>query len=341
MYHLKTIPQDFIVKEISNANLHDKGRHRGQYAYFTLRKINCTTIDALQILSKRFKVPLKNIGFAGNKDKNAVTEQKISIKSVKKFTSKANFLSSPIKLEYLGNGKEPISLGDLEGNEFTITVRNLEGSEVKNFQSLEPKKIRIVNFFGPQRFSKNNNLVGKHIIKKDFKKAAGLILENKGAVENKINDYLAKNKNDYAGAIRIIPLKTRKLFVHSFQSFLFNKIIGEFLSEGMGRIKNMKAPIIGFDFELDCVKNKKLKGIINDVLAEEKISPRDFIIRQMPELSSQGSMRDLFFSLKDFKILEIKEDDLNENRQKIKLGFILPKSCYATVAVAQLFNKKL
>ena len=337
MYRIKQIPEDFVVKEISSTKI----QGAGDYAYYLLKKTNYSTVDALLALSAKLKLPLKNFGFAGNKDKNAVTEQKISIKYVKKFAFEANFSNSFIKLEYLGNGKEPISLGDLEGNEFTITIRNLEDHEIKNIISTDSKKIRIVNFFGVQRFSKNNNLVGMEIIKKDFKKAAELILENNGAVESRIKDYLAKNKNDHVGAIRIIPLKTRKLFVHSFQSFLFNKIIGEYANGGPARIKNIRVPIIGFDFELDSVKDKKLKRIIKEVMDAEKISPRDFIIRQMPELSSQGSVRNLFFNLKDFKILETKEDELNEKRQKIKLKFILQKSCYATVAIEQLLNEKL
>src|SRR3989338_10158143 len=110
-----------------------------------------------------------------------------------------------------------------------ITVRNLDDNKVKTIQKLQNKIIKIPNKFGPQRFSKNNHLVGKAIIKKDFKKAIGLILENKGNIENEIKSYLEKNKNDYIGAFRLIPLKTRKLFVHSYQSFLFNEIVKEYL----------------------------------------------------------------------------------------------------------------
>ncbi|MBI2656496.1 tRNA pseudouridine(13) synthase TruD, partial [Candidatus Woesearchaeota archaeon] len=168
MHQIKQLPQDFIVKEISNVNL----EINGQYAYYTLKKTNYTTIDALQILSQKFKIPLKNIGFAGNKDKNAVTEQKISVfRGSKSFE---NIKFSNIELEYLGNGREPISLGGLEGNEFIITIRNLEGNEIKKIQKFQNKRIKIPNIYGPQRFSKNNNLVGKAIIKREFRKAVEL-----------------------------------------------------------------------------------------------------------------------------------------------------------------------
>ena len=104
MYKIKQLPEDFIVKEISNVKIETNG----QYAYFLLKKINYTTIDALQVLSNKFKIPLKNFGFAGNKDRNAITEQKISI-----FRGSKNFKNDKfnnIELTYIGNGKNPISI---------------------------------------------------------------------------------------------------------------------------------------------------------------------------------------------------------------------------------------
>ena len=334
MYQIKHLPEDFIVKEISNIDA--KIQNNGQYAYFLLQKTSYTTMDALQILSNKFKIPLKHFGFAGNKDKNAVTEQKISI-----FRGSKNFENlkfKNIELKYLGNGKEPISLGDLEGNEFEITIRNLDNKEIEKIKKLQDKVIKILNIFGPQRFSRNNHLVGKAIIKRNFKRAVELILENNGFIEDKIKDYLAKNKNNYVEAIRLIPLKTRKLFVHSYQSFLFNKIVEEYLKHSKNSQKNIKISLIGFDFELNSVKNASLKNIFRKTIEKEKISPRDFIISQMPELTSEGSFRDLFFEMK-FKILEIGDDELNKNKKKIKIEFTLPKSCYATVAVEFFFQQ--
>ncbi len=333
MHQIKQLPEDFIVKEISNINI----KNNGKYAYFLLKKTNYSTLNALESLSKKIKIPLKNVGFAGNKDKNAVTEQTISI-----FRGSKNFENiklNGIELKYLGNGKEPISLGDLEGNEFTITIRNLDNSEIKKILKFENKKVKIPNKFGPQRFSKNNNFVGKAIIKKDFKKAIELLLENNGNIENEITKYLVENKNDYAGALRLISLKTRKLFVHSYQSFLFNNIVSEYLKNNeKDNNENMQIPIIGFNFEFDSIRNSTLKNIIKKILINEKINQRDFIINQMPELTSEGSFRDLFFELKELKIPEISEDELNQNKKKVKINFSLPKSCYATTAIEFIFH---
>lgn len=86
-------------------------------------------------------------------------------------------------------------------------------------------------------------------------------MENGGILEEKIKQYLNKNRNNYIGALRLMPLKTRKLFVHSYQSFLFNKIASEYLKNNK-KIRNMKIPIIGFNFELNQIKNKILKSLM-------------------------------------------------------------------------------
>jgi len=216
MYIIKQSPQDFIVKEI-----YDIKQDNGQYAYFLLKKIDYTTIRALETIANKLNIPLKNIGFAGNKDKNAITEQKISIFKGSKSIENINF--KDIELKYLSNGKEPISLGNHQGNEFVITIRNLDDKEIEKLKSFKPK--HVLNLFGPQRFSKNNDVVGKAVIKKDFKKAVELILENKREEENKIKDHIENNKNDYVGAIKLIPLKIRKLYVHAYQSYLFNSFL--------------------------------------------------------------------------------------------------------------------
>ena len=144
MYKIKQIPQDFVVKEISRVN----PENSGQYAYFILKKINYSSVRALEILSEKLNIKLKNLGFAGNKDKNAVTEQKISIKNFPSQRGKifADYKLNNIELKYLGNGKIPVSLGDLDGNEFEITIRNIDVNDINKIFLLCIKKILIPNF---------------------------------------------------------------------------------------------------------------------------------------------------------------------------------------------------
>ena len=159
MYNIKQVPEDFIVKEVNDITFGDTGK----YAYFILKKKNYNTIKAIETIASSLRISPKNIGFAGNKDKNAVTEQLISIKNGKKDFEKISL--NGIGLKYLGNGDEEICLGGLKSNEFHITIRNLEDAEIKKIENkAKNNRIFMPNYFGTQRFSKNNHLVGKAII---------------------------------------------------------------------------------------------------------------------------------------------------------------------------------
>ena len=128
MYKIKQIPEDFIVKEINSISPLDSG----DYSYCLLKKTNYPTVRAIGHIAQALRIKPKNIGFAGNKDKNAVTEQVISIFKSNKEKIKRVKLKD-IKLKFLGKGNDPISLGDLEGNYFKITIRNLNDKAIDNF----------------------------------------------------------------------------------------------------------------------------------------------------------------------------------------------------------------
>lgn len=327
MYKIKQIPEDFIVKEISNIRTKDNG----DYSCFILKKRDYTTLKAIKIISDKLRKPIKHFGFAGNKDRIAVTEQLISIKN----TNIKDLKSKDIELKYIGKDNKPISLGDLEGNEFIIIIRNLNKKEIEKIKSRKDDKISMPNYFGEQRFSKNNYVIGKAIIKKDFKKSLEIILKHEGYIEKPVKEHIKKNKNDYIGALRRINKKLLILYIHSYQSHLWNQAAREYIKSV--KIKNkVTIPIIGFGFEE--VKNKKLRIIINKIIKKENISPRDFIIHQLPELSSEGCDRDLFIMINDLKINDIDKDELNKSKQKITIFFRLRKGSYATEAIKYLFS---
>ena len=74
MYIIKNKAEDFIVDEVIELNLDG-----GKYIYFKLKKENLNTSEAVELIAKRLNLPLKNFGFAGNKDKKAVTTQYCSV----------------------------------------------------------------------------------------------------------------------------------------------------------------------------------------------------------------------------------------------------------------------
>lgn len=282
---LKQIPEDFIVREKINLKLEP-----GKYIYYKLTKKNWNTLDLIKEISFRLKT--RDIGFAGIKDRNALTAQYISTTKI------IDFKIKDTTLEYVGTGKERIYLGLLEGNEFTITIRDLD-------KKLHPLK-EIINYFGEQRFSTKNALIGKLLIKKQFKEVCSELNLN---VEN----------NDCVKQLRSLGLKELKFFIHAYQSELWNELVV--------KSKKKVVPIVGFLTE---------GRDYDSILKKEEITKKDFIIRSIPEISSEGSERERIIKIKDFKTLEYSKDELNENKMKQIVSFSLPKGSYATVVIKNL-----
>lgn len=326
MYKLKQIPEDFIVKEINEVILDNSG----QYSYFILKKTNYNTIRAIEQISERANILAKNIGFAGSKDKNAVTEQLISVFQGRKDIE--NLSIRDIELKYLGKGKEKVFLGGLKGNLFEITIRNLDEDDTSK---IKEKDIMMPNYFGEQRFSKNNKDIGKSIIKQDFKSASDLITSSDSDYSFKMNSHLEKSPNDYVVALKFIPLKMLKLYIHSYQSFLFNKTIDECIKNNIS-LEDKKIPLVGFGTEIG---DEKIDQVLKNILKEENLVPRDFIIRQIPDLSTEGDRRDALISIDDFKIIKEEKDELNKGKKKLVVSFSLPKGAYATVLIDYLFKQ--
>ena len=318
MYKIKQKPEDFIVKEITNVKMNKNG----EYTYFLLKKKDYNTETAIQKIADYTHKPRKLFGFAGSKDKIAVTEQLCSFKGKLK-----DFNLKDLEVKVKGYGDTPISLGDLKGNKFKIIVKDHFGTT--------QKKDFIINYFDDQRFSKNNHHIGKAIIKKDFKKASELI-KGSGVKRN-------VKENDYIGFLRETPKKILQLYIHSYQSYLWNLAVDEYIRENhkhteikysLGNlaipkkeINNKKIPILGFGTEF---QNPKIEEIYDKLMTKENINDRDFIIRAMPDLSSEGGERDL--------MIEPEEISIIKQEKNYECKFKLQKSSYATMVIKQLFS---
>jgi tRNA pseudouridine13 synthase len=325
MYKLKSKPEDFVVEEQIELELAEEG----QYAYFWLEKRDYTTVKAVERLGDFIRVKEKDIGFAGNKDRQALTKQAISIKDPGNRMNKRTFErfnSEDITFEYIGRGKDPISLGDLTGNRFEIVVRDCDN---------EPAAIsQFVNYFDEQRFSHSNKEIGRAIVKRDFKKACSLV------DAEVVCSHYEENPNDAVGALKKLALKTRQIFVHAYQSWLWNEVVAQHLCKGdclsvkylhgefcfPEDVSQMKVPIVGFGTEL---RDDEIGQLYSALLENEGISAHDFVIRSMPELSAEGGAREMVVEVKGLSVEKLGEKDY-------KLKFFLPKGCYATMCVRRM-----
>lgn len=293
---IKQSPEDFYVRELISLDTKDSGR----FLYFKLKKLDLTTPEAIKRVAIALSAKTKDFNYAGLKDRVAVTEQFVSWKG----GSKARLQSVKLKgidLEFVGFADKPIHLGQNEGNFFCIVVR-----DVSAIPEINPK---FLNLYGEQRLKENNAEIGRALVKKDFKAAADLLKR-----QAHISDY-----SDPIAAIRTVPKKLLALMVHSFQSYLWNKA-AILWSEKTD--DNIALPVVGFGSE-------DIDEITAAILKEEGVFPRDFIIRELPDISSEGDKRNLFAYAKDLKV--------EKKGNSVVLEFSLPKGSYATELVRQGF----
>lgn len=337
MYKLKTTPADFIVREISNVQI----KYSGKYIYFTLTKENKNTFDVLQQISQILHVPLNNIGYAGTKDKHAITEQICSVHGASRKSLEKIELQG-IEIKFVGYGNDPISLGDLEANTFEIVVRNIgPGIHVQ-------QKDYFINYFDEQRFSRNNVDVGRAIVKKDFAKAVKLV-DNE-----RCREHIRDCPTDNVGALKKLPKKLLLLYVHAYQSYMWNEAVVRYLKQQEKKVKKLKysvgefvfvdnlknfesveIPLVGFFTELDQIDDN-ITLIIEEIMQEEEIIQQDFIIKQIPNLSVEGTMRKIVEKIDNLVISNVEEDELHEGKKKVTLTFSLTKGNYATMVVKQI-----
>lgn len=358
---IKAEPGDFVVEEIGttvNYKLIERisdlfPKKRKEQLHCTLVKTNYTTNRAVARISGKLRVSRKRIGYAGMKDKRAITSQRISIYRGNKAIIK-KLRMKDIELKNFHYSDKRIELGDLSGNVFTIRILNHNGDKkiVEEFT----KSRFFPNYFGEQRFGTRrmiNHRIGISILKGDLKTAVKIMLTETGdeseeatkareklsknwgdfktalkefpkylGIEKAMMNYLVKNPTDYVGALRTIPKRLRIMFTHSVQSYIFNLTLSSYEETPPKFL-----PLVGFQTE-------SLPEAAKKIVKELGIEKKDFRCRVMPEMSSRGSMRKSMFEIKDMKILE-----LNENL--IKLRFMLEKGIYATTVLNELMKKEI
>lgn len=155
---IKSNPEDFQVIEIPDFNLCGTGEH----VYLKIRKIGTNTGWVASQLAEYAGISAEDIGYAGRKDRNAVTEQWFScyLPGERNITWKDLAIDGVQLLEVTRHSKK-LRKGELAGNQFTIIVRNTSGSQLDR-DAME-KSLRRVrdsgapNYFGEQRFGRGNN----------------------------------------------------------------------------------------------------------------------------------------------------------------------------------------
>jgi len=350
--------EDFFVEEMQCPTVENPD---GEYTHFTLEKANWNTMQAIKKISQSVGVSHKRFGFAGTKDRRAITRQKVAVwKVLPGVLEKVKI--KDLKLYDFKKSDERVSLGDSLGNKFKINVKDAEigGSELESVlkkTTAQLDELGVPNYFGYQRFGTirpNTHLVGRKLLEgdlegavmaylgkplqgekedaynarkeleetRDFKRGLALFPKRLN-YERSMLDSLLKNPNDFAGALRRLPKKLRLMLVHAYQGYLFNRVLSRVIEEG---ITCDAIPLFGYE----TLFGEGRQGEIEmSVLEKEDIQLENFDIVSMPELAMEGNYRASFIKTKP---------EYSQNEAGYACEFELPKGSYATVVLREFMK---
>ena len=393
--------EDFYVEEIPEIIPDGEGPN----VYVWIEKLGRTTLDVVLDIARDLHVSRKRMGFAGMKDKKAITRQWICIANMdseEQFRQVENLDIYKTDFLKIVRGRKKLRMGQLKGNKFRILIKDLddiEGSaDIANEVLKELEVTGVPNYFGWQRFGKPRtitHLVGEALVENDLKKAVdryiGNPMDNEGE-ENKmarqayddgnleeclnlmgkgmryekmmIKELIKDSKKgeltdkSYMNALHAIPKPLQRMFVHAYQSYLFNEAVSDRVEMGIN--KYVEGDII-IDAEEHIVRDKtpqEFQDLIDDfkasptcplygtkvpfadgkvgemeknILKKYNLEKSDFEVPKMPRLGSHGLRRSMRFKVWDASAIPTDDGVLCE--------FSIDKGSYATAVLREVMKK--
>ncbi|MFV0543484.1 MAG: tRNA pseudouridine(13) synthase TruD [Marinicella pacifica] len=192
---IKTKSKDFRVIEHHQVDFTESGEH----LWFNIEKTDCNTAWVATQLASACKVPARQVGFAGMKDRHAVTQQWFSVQLPKIADIDGIKAKLPNEISVLEHHwhQSKIKTGQLKFNEFNLVVRNITGDRTAIENNIRlVKQHGVPNYFGPQRFGHGLNNI------------------------QQVKDW-------FAGQIRVNNKKLRGILISTARSHIFNLIVAE------------------------------------------------------------------------------------------------------------------
>ena len=153
---IRSTPEDFFVEEVSGFEASGAGEH----LLLTIEKRGMNTAFAAKRIAEWAGVAESAIGYAGMKDRHAVTRQRFSVWIPKKVAPALDALQSDeLKvLEHAWHSRK-LPRGALAGNRFVLVLREVEGAREAVEQRLQAiARDGVPNYFGEQRFGRGGNV---------------------------------------------------------------------------------------------------------------------------------------------------------------------------------------
>ncbi|WP_201609718.1 tRNA pseudouridine(13) synthase TruD [Psychrobacter submarinus] len=219
----KAKPEDFVVNERLEVDFTGEGEH----LWLHIKKSGINTAYLAKLLSEWADIPLRDVGYSGLKDRQALTTQWFSLRLPKKQKPDSDFAPVDIKehetvkiiAEHWHNKK--LNRGTHNANQFVITLRDIEFAKDqtlgdKSFVEQHLQTISetgVPNYFGPQRFGFGGN---------NIREALNLFARRLKSTSS------AKKKNKRKSAVR----EQNSMELSAARSLIFNQILAARVQDG-------------------------------------------------------------------------------------------------------------
>ena len=346
--HFSKTSRDFIVEEVPLYEFRGSGEH----LILKIRKKDLTTWELIQKISEVTGCKLKDIGYAGLKDKDGLTTQFVSI--YKKYEDKINRIESKnIKILETFYHNNKLRIGHLKGNNFYIRLKKvafIDAKKIENVLDIIAKK-GLPNYFGYQRFGIEGNnykegkeiLFGKRFVKNRKKRYFFI-----SAYQSHLFNLWLSKRVEISKLFESFSLKElRSLFIYpkelikniKEQPLFFKMLPGDILhhypygkafeciemEEEIKRFADKEISITGF---LPGKKAKRANDIAG-ILEKEFVSECESVMQKM-----NGSRRFAWI------FPEILSQTYKKEEAWYEFSFFLPKGSYATVLVEEILHSK-
>ena len=325
--------RDFTVEEIPLYAFTGEGEH----LILQIRKKDMTTWEMLDVISNHLGIRRRDMGYAGLKDKHAMTIQYISILAIHEEKLK-HFSHDKIKILTTTRHNNKIRVGHLKGNRFKIRLKKVLGIQKDKLDSVLKwiKDNGVPNYFGKQRFGigGNNWEEGKKLmdgtLKMRDKKTKEFLM---GAYQSYLfNHWLSKRmelnlllgKFSESQTEEILHLPKDALLGTKTQENFFKLVEGDVMMHyPYGRlfnVENLEEEAKRFQANdiapagLLCGKKTKRAKSIAGILE----APYD------EEINLNGTRRYAWIQVSDI------DNNYVEEKAHYELSFVLPKGSYAT-----------
>ena len=252
-FELKHTPEDFLVEELPLYPATGSGDH----LLIEVEKRGLTTLHAISRMAQALGRKPRDFGYAGMKDRHALTRQRFSVEHVP-LEDVQSLEIEGLQILSVERHASKLRLGHLAGNRFELTLRGLAETEFERLEaSLElVARTGLPNWFGEQRFGRhaNGHKLGRHLLLGEWSEyltrslmSEGLELSEErlreiveGRESEPLYELARKVDRDLAGvlrryatggsvgrAVRGVPRPVRSLQLSALQSYLFNGLLAQ------------------------------------------------------------------------------------------------------------------